>query len=334
MKVAVFSTKAYDREFLTAELESEGAFALEFLEVRLTGETAALAHGYEVVCCFVHDELSSTVIEELNRGGVRFIAMRCAGFNNVDLQACREFGIRVCRVPAYSPYAVAEHAAGLVLELNRKFSRAYNRIRDGNFSLEGLEGFDLHGKTAGIIGTGKIGACFARIMLGFGCRVLAFDIHEDAELLAAGVRYVSRDELFQESDIISLHCPLLPETKHLINRETISKLKPGVMLINTSRGPLVDTGDVIDGIKSGKIGYLGIDVYEEEAGVFFEDLSSRIIDDDELMRLTTFPNVRITSHQAFFTREALKNIAATTVENLRAWSHGQKTDNEVQRVSE
>lgn len=329
MKVAVFSTKEYDRELLGRALESTPDIQLDFIKVRLTSETASLSEGHDAVCCFVHDELNSEVIDILAAKGIRWVALRCAGFNNVDLEACRQHGIRVCRVPAYSPYAVAEHAVGLILELNRKFSRAHNRIREGDFSLDGLEGFDIHGKTVGVIGTGKIGTCFARIMVGFGCRVLAYDIQENAELKELGVDYVAPETLFSESDIISLHCPLLPETEHLIREETLSSMKDGVMLINTSRGPLIQTGDVIAAIKSGKIGYLGLDVYEEEEGVFFEDRSSDIIDDDQLMRLTTFPNVRITSHQAFFTHEALANIADTTAENLQAWAAGQSSENEV-----
>ncbi len=301
-----------------------------FLEVRLTTETAALAQGHAAVCCFVHDELGPDAIEILAEQGVRHIAMRCAGYNNVDLQACQKHDITVSRVPAYSPYAVAEHAVGLILELNRKYSRAYNRVRENNFSLDGLEGFDLHGKAVGVVGTGKIGVCFARIMLGFGCRVVAFDIQENVELLAAGVRYENLKTLFAESDIISLHCPLNQYTKHLINEASISGMKRGVMVINTSRGPLINTGDIIAAVKSGQVGYLGLDVYEEEEGVFFEDLSSRIIADDQLMRLTTFPNVRVTSHQAFFTREALDNIARTAVENLIVQSRGESSSNLVQ----
>ncbi|MEM1159033.1 MAG: 2-hydroxyacid dehydrogenase [Verrucomicrobiota bacterium] len=332
MKTAVFSSKSYDRERLTRELKQvadSGGNKIEctFLEVRLTPETAILARGHTVVCCFVHDELGPEVIEILAQHGVRHIAMRCAGYNNVDLRACRKCQITVSRVPAYSPYAVAEHAVGLILELNRKYSRAYNRVRDNNFSLDGLEGFDLHGKTVGVVGTGKIGVCFARIMLGFGCRVVAFDIQENSELLAAGVCYMDLAGLFAESDIISLHCPLNEHTQHLINEKSIAGMKCGVMVINTSRGPLIDTGDIIAAVKSGQVGYLGMDVYEEEAGVFFEDFSSRIIGDDQLMRLTTFPNVRITSHQAFFTHEALDNIARTAVENLVYQSRGEPGPN-------
>jgi len=329
MKVAVFSSKQYDRELLGDALAGQAEINLDFIEVRLTGETALLADGHDAVCCFVHDELNSGVIEILADKGIRWIALRCAGFNNVDLEACRKHGIKVSRVPAYSPYAVAEHAVGLILELNRKYSRAHNRIRENDFSLDGLQGFDIHGKTVGIIGTGTIGACFARIMAGFGCRILAYDVQENSTVTDLGGRYVGLDELFASSDIISLHCPLLPETKHLIRRETIEKMKRGVMIINTSRGALLDTSDAIGAIKSGQIGYLGLDVYEEEEGVFFENLSSRIIHDDDLMRLTTFPNVRITSHQAFFTHEALANIAKTTAENLVAWSQGKDSTCEV-----
>lgn len=329
MNVAVFSTKQYDRDLLSRALGSSPDIELDFIKVRLTAETAVLSEGHDAVCCFVHDELNAEVVDILASKGIRWIALRCAGFNNLDLDACKRHDIRVCRVPAYSPYAVAEHAVGLILELNRKFSRAHNRIRENDFSLDGLEGFDIHGKSVGVIGTGKIGACFARIMLGFGCRLLAYDVHEDSELKALGVEYVELDKLFAGSDIISLHCPLLPQTKHLVREETLSQMKPGVMIINTSRGPLIDTTAAIQAIKSGHIGYLGLDVYEEEEGVFFEDRSSDIIDDDELMRLTTFPNVRITSHQAFFTREALANIAETTADNLNAWASGADNPNEV-----
>jgi len=335
MRTAVFSSKPYDRERLAQALEQSPGKGKEqveftFLKVRLTTETAALAQGHTAVCCFVHDELSAAAIEILANQGVRYIAMRCAGYNNVDLQACGKYQITVSRVPSYSPYAVAEHAVGLILELNRKYSRAYNRVRENNFSLEGLEGFDLHGKQVGVVGTGKIGVCFARIMLGFGCRVVAFDIQKSPELENAGVQYKDLEVLFAESDIISLHCPLNEHTRHLINQKSIAGMKRGVMVINTSRGPLIDTGDIIEAIKSGQVGYLGMDVYEEEEGVFFEDLSSRIIGDDQLMRLTTFPNVRITSHQAFFTREALDNIARTTVENLVCLSRGEGSQNLVE----
>jgi D-lactate dehydrogenase len=314
MKVAVFSAKNYDREFLGAA--NAGRHELVFLEPRLTAATAPLADGFAAVCAFVHDEIDAAAVDRLASGGCRFIALRCAGYNQVDLGAAARAGVTVARVPAYSPHGVAEHAVALLLALNRKTHRAYNRVREGNFSLEGLVGFDVHGKTVGVVGAGKIGAAFARIMLGFGCEVLAFDTVESAELRAAGVRYVALAELFGRADIVSLHCPLVPATHHLIRAETLAGMKRGVVILNTSRGALIDTRAAIDAIKAGVIGALGLDVYEEEEGIFFEDLSTQIVADDELMRLMTFPNVLITSHQAFFTREALRAIAETTVSNL------------------
>jgi len=314
MKMAVFSSKPYDKQFLSAA--NNGGHSLKFLEPRLTAETASLSSGYEGVCVFVHDELSRPVLDILSSQGCRLVALRCAGFNNVDLVAAQELGITVVRVPAYSPASVAEFAVGLLLTLNRKFHRSYNRVREGNFSLDGLVGFDLEGKTVGVIGTGKIGQIFIRIMRGFDCRVLAHDPHEDDAAKKLGASYVALETLFAESDIISLHCPLMPSTHHLINTESVLKLKAGVTLINTSRGALIDSSAAIEGIKSGKIGALGLDVYEEESGIFYENLSECIIDDDILMRLLTFPNVMITSHQAFFTKEALENIARTTLGNI------------------
>ena len=315
MKIAVFSSKSYDREFLSAA--NTGDIELTFLEPRLGLETAVLAAGHDGVCCFVHDVVDAAVLERLAAQGCRLVALRCAGFNNVDLRAAAAHGITVVRVPAYSPDAVAEFAAGLVLTLNRQYHRAYNRVRDGNFSLEDLVGFDVKGKTVGVVGTGKIGQCFARIMLGFGCRVLAHDVHPHPDLVSAGVVYAALDDVLAQADILSLHCPLLPETTHLINARTLARMKQGVMLINTSRGRLIDTQAVIDAVKTGRVGAVGLDVYEEEEGIFFEDWSSRIVTDDVLMRLTTFPNVVVTSHQAFFTREALSNIAATTMASIR-----------------
>ncbi|MEO0453558.1 MAG: 2-hydroxyacid dehydrogenase [Verrucomicrobiota bacterium] len=328
MKIAVFSSKSYDRRFLASAMDGK-EMDCTFFEPRLTVETAPLARDHDVVCAFVHDIVSAEVIDVFHSFGIKLLALRCAGFNNVDLKAAAEAGMTVMRVPAYSPYAVAEHACGMILELNRKYYRAYNRIRENNFSLEGLVGFDLHGKTVGVIGTGIIGECFIRIMQGFGCHVLAHDVYEKEELKKNGVKYVPLEDVFAQSDIISLHCPLLESTKHLIRAETITQLKKGVMLINTSRGGLIDTPAAIDGIKSGIIGHLGLDVYEEEEGVFFEDLSSEVIIDDNLMRLTTFPNVLITSHQAFFTKEALMNIAETTVKNILDFQSGADSDNVV-----
>ncbi len=314
MKIAVFSTKPYDRKFL--EQANAGRHDLHFLEPHLSGELAALATGFDGVCAFVNDHLDAPVIDELARLGVKLIALRCAGFNNVDLPAAERRGITVARVPAYSPHAVAEHTVALILSLNRRLHRAYNRVREGNFSLDGLLGFDLHGRTVGLIGTGKIGAVVAKIMTGFGCRVLAFDPYENDDCLALGVRYVPRAELFAEADIVSLHCPLTPENHHIIRADTLAAMRQGAMLINTSRGGLIDTPAVIDALKSGHLGYLGLDVYEEEGDLFFEDLSGTILRDDTFSRLLTFPNVLVTGHQAFFTAEALTGIAETTIGNI------------------
>lgn len=322
MKVAVFSTKAYDERFLSAA--NNGRHELVFLEPRLTPETASLASGFEGVCVFVNDQVNAEVLQTLKRGGTRLIALRSAGFNHVDLPVADRLGLTVVRVPAYSPYAVAEHALGLILSLNRKIHRAYNRVREGNFSIEGLLGFDLHGKTVGVIGTGKIGVIFARIMAGLGCRVLAFDPYPNPEAKQYA-QYVPLNELLGASDIISLHCPLTPQTYHIIGHEAIKQLKRGVMIINTSRGALVDTVAAIEGLKDGTIGYLGLDVYEEEGDLFFEDLSDKVIQDDVFSRLLTFPNVLVTGHQAFFTQEALRNIAETTIANISAFESGQGT---------
>ena len=320
MKVAVFSTKPYDEQFLAAA--NHGQHELLFLESRLTTATAGLAADSEAVCAFVNDDLSADVLRSLAAGGVRFVALRSAGFNHVDLIAAAELDITVTRVPAYSPHAVAEHAVGLILALNRKLHRAYNRVRENNFALSGLLGFDLHGRVVGVVGTGQIGAVFAQIMVGFGCRVVATDPFPNQACQRAGVRYVELDELLSVADIVSLHCPLTTETHHMIDRETLARMRDGVMLINTSRGALVDTNAAIEALKSGKLGYLGLDVYEEEAGLFFEDLSDTVIDDDVFSRLLTFPNVLITGHQAFFTEQALEQIATTTIDNLTAFEHG------------
>lgn len=326
MKVAFFSTKNYDRTFFSRYVTPH---ELVFFEARLDKQTVNLTAGCEAVCAFVNDKLSASVIAELQKNGVKLIALRCAGFNNVDLEAVRAAGIRVVRVPAYSPHAVAEHAVALILTLNRKTHKAYNRVREGNFSLERLTGFDLHHKTTGVVGTGKIGEAFARIMMGFGCRVLAFDLMENRELAAAGVEYVPLIDLFQQSDLISLHCPLNEQTKHLVNRDTLAMMKEGVMLINTSRGGLINTADAIEALKSGHIGYLGLDVYEQEEKLFFKDLSENIIQDDLIMRLLSFPNVLITSHQGFFTEEALEQIAQTTLANLDEFAAGKPLRNAV-----
>ncbi|MCC5660606.1 2-hydroxyacid dehydrogenase [Nostoc sp. XA010] len=328
MKVAVFSTKVYDRKFLS-DANSPAQHELVFFEPRLNRDTAILAAGFGAVCVFVHDQVDAPTLELLASRGTRLVVLRCAGFNNVDLQAAADLGITVVRVPAYSPYGVAEHAVGLILSLNRKIHRAYNRVREGNFSLDGLLGFNLHERTVGIVGTGKIGLILGQIMKGFGCHILAYDVYRNPELEALGGKYVELPELFANSDIISLHCPLTPETHHLINAEAIEKIKPGVMLINTSRGALIDTQAVIEGLKSGKIGYLGVDVYEQESELFFEDLSGEIIQDDIFQRLTTFPNVLITGHQAFFTAEALHNIAETTFANIADVEQGRSCPNEI-----
>ncbi|MEO1375105.1 MAG: 2-hydroxyacid dehydrogenase [Cyanobacteria bacterium J06635_10] len=315
MKVAVFSSKNYDRRFLS-EANAECSHEFVFFEPKLNSETTTLAEGFPAVCVFINDQLNAETIKALAKSGTQLIALRSAGFNNVDIKAATELGITVVRVPAYSPYAVAEHAAGLILTLNRKYHRAYSRVRESNFSLKGLLGFDLHSSTVGIIGTGKIGMCFAQIMKGFGCNLLAYDIYQNPACLSMGVKYVELSELLASSDIISLHCPLAAESYHMINAETLEQMKPGSMLINTSRGGLIDTKAVIDALKSKKLGYLGLDVYELEGDLFFEDLSEEVIQDDIFERLLTFPNVVITAHQAFFTKNALQNIAQTTLSNI------------------
>jgi len=328
MRVAVFSTKQYDHHFLV-EANQQVGYELEFFELRLTRATVALARGFDGICVFVNDVVDSVVLEELAGHGLRVVALRCAGFNNVDLEAAEQFGIKVVRVPAYSPFAVAEHTIALLLGLNRRLHRAYSRVRDGNFALQGLMGFDLHGRTVGVVGTGRIGQVVIEILRGFGCHVLAFDVFKNSDVERAGATYVSLDELFARSDVITLHCPLTPDTRYLINQNSIACMKRGVVLINTSRGAIVDTDDVIAGLKSGQIGGLAIDVYEEEADLFFEDLSSEVIHDDVFARLLTFPNVLITGHQAFFTQDALEEIARTTIANLTDIKHGVECVNEV-----
>jgi D-lactate dehydrogenase len=318
MHVSVFSAKPHDIRFLTAANARE-QHSLVFHDTRLTVGTASLAQGSSAVCAFVSDDLSAPVLQQLADLGVRLIALRSAGFNHVDRVAARDLGISVARVPLYSPHAVAEHTVALILTLNRKTHRAYNRVREGNFALEGLLGFDLHGKTAGIVGTGAIGTVLARILAGFGCRVLAFDPAPNDVARALGVEYTSLETLYAESDVLTLMCPLSPATHHLINDSAVAAMKPGVMLINTSRGAVIDTQAVIRGLKSGRIGSLGLDVYEEEEALFFEDLSHHIIPDDVFARLLTFPNVLITGHQGFFTSDALQAIAETTIENLTAF---------------
>jgi D-lactate dehydrogenase len=316
MRIAMFSSKPYDHEFFCALNQGHDIL---YMEPHLNEHTVDLARGADVVCCFVNDRLNAKVLSALRDLGVRLVALRCAGYNNVDLVAAKQLGLPLCRVPEYSPYAVAEHAVGLILALNRNIHRAHNRIRENDYSLNGLIGFDLHGKTVGVIGAGKIGQVFIDIMIGFGCRVLVHDLAENAEV-AAKAHYVTLPELWSQADILSLHCPLTPTTHHLINDTVVDLLKPGAMLINTSRGGLVDTRAVIKGLKSGRIGYLGLDVYEEEADLFFENLSNQVMQDDVFARLMTFPNVIVTGHQAFFTREALKKIAEVTLSNINAFA--------------
>jgi D-lactate dehydrogenase len=319
MRIAFYSAKPYDRAFFDAANAGHG-HELVYLEPRLTASTAPLAAGHEAVCAFVNDELDAGILAVLAGAGVRLVALRCAGFNQVDLAAARDLGVCVVRVPAYSPYAVAEHAVGLMLALNRRLHRAYNRVREGNFALDGLLGFDLHGRTAGIVGTGEIGRVVARILNGFGCTLLAHDPYPNAACETLGVTYVPLEELFATADVITLHCPLTPQTLHLVDAPALARMKPGVMLINTSRGALVDTRAAIDALKSGALGYLGLDVYEEEGPLFFEDRSGLVIQDDVFTRLLTFPNVLITGHQGFFTAEALERIAATTLTSASAFA--------------
>ncbi len=328
MKIAFFSTKRYDEQsFVT--INAHYSHELTFFEPRLMLETATLASGFPAVCTFINDDLGADTLRAIAAAGTKLIALRCAGFNNVDLTVAQELGTKVVRVPAYSPYAVAEHAVGLIMALNRKLYRAYNRVRDDNFSLDGLLGFDLYGKTVGVIGTGKIGQCFAQIMTGFGCKVLAYDVRHNPVCLEMGVTYVELPKLLKQSDIVSLHCPLLPSTHHIINADSLQHLKPGSMLINTSRGGLIDTSAVIHAIKSGQVGYFGIDVYEHEDSLFFEDLSDTVIQDDTFQLLQSFPNVVITAHQAFFTKEALQNIAETTLSNISDIEAGRDCSNEI-----
>lgn len=321
MRTLIFSSQTYDRaSFLATHLPAN--LELHFQPARLTLDTAALADGHEVVCAFINDDLSAPVLERLAAGGTRLIALRSAGYNHVDLPAAQRLGISVVRVPAYSPHAVAEHAVALILALNRQLHRAYNRTRDGDFSLHGLTGFDLVGKTVGIVGTGQIGATFAKIMSGFGCKLLAYDPYPNPQVEALGAQYVSLEALLAQAQIISLHCPLTPDTKHLINARSLATLQRGAMLINTGRGALVDTPALSEALKSGQLGYLGLDVYEEEALLFFEDRSDHPLQDDVLARLLTFPNVIVTAHQAFLTHEALGAIAQTTLDNIQAWADG------------
>jgi D-lactate dehydrogenase len=326
MKMAFYSTQSYDKEYFA---RFNPGHEINFLETSLKEKTVKLITDETAVCAFVNDDLSATVIKALAEKGIRLIAMRCAGYNNVDLSAASEAGITVVRVPAYSPYAVAEHSVAMIMTLNRKTHKAYNRVREGNFSLDRLTGFDLHGKTVGVIGMGKIGRVFSQIMSGFGCKILVHDLTPDPTWEQKGWQITDLDELFHLSDIISLHCPLTDTTRHLINQKTIHLMKRGVMIINTGRGALIDTGAVIHSLKTGRIGYLGIDVYEQEENLFFRDLSENVIQDDQIMRLMSFPNVLITAHQAFFTDEALSEIARVTYANMDSFEKGTELKNMV-----
>lgn len=325
-KIAFFSTQTYDKTFFD---NSGSKHQFEFFETRLKTNTVQLAEGFDGVCVFVNDRLDADILRTLAAMGVGLVALRCAGFNHVDLKAAEAHNIRVMRVPAYSPEAVAEHAMALILTLARKTHKSYNRVRDGNFSLERLTGFNIFKKTVGVIGTGKIGQAFIRIAQGFGTRILAYDKYPSETLSQRGVEYVSLDEVFANSDILSLHCPLTPQTSHLINREALAKMKKGAMLINTSRGKLVDTSAVIESLKQDHLGSLGIDVYEEEEKLFFRDLSEVIIRDDQIIRLMTFPNVLITAHQGFLTRESLQEITRITLKNFDDFEKGLESENEV-----
>jgi len=319
--------KSYDE--LHFSEESDDRHQLVFHECELNPSTAQLAEGSEAICAFVIDQLDRETLQLLAQGGTQTVALRCAGFNNVDLEAAKELGIKVVRVPAYSPHAVAEHTLGLLLALNRRIHRAYNRVREGNFSLQGLVGFDVFGKTVGVIGAGRIGVEVIRLFKGFGCDVVYYDLNENETVRELGAHYVELEELFARCDIISLHCPLLDSTHHLIDAVAIEKMKAGVTLLNTSRGALIDTTAVIEGLKKGKIGNLGIDVYEEEDNLFFEDQSEQIMQDDVFARLLTFPNVLITGHQGFLTTNALTQIAQTTLQNLSDIEAGRDCANEV-----
>ena len=328
MRVAVYSSRPHDEEFLSRANADHG-HELVFHESRLREHSVKLADGFDAICAFVNDQLSAPILERLHEMGIHHIALRSAGCNNVDIEAATRLGFRVARVPAYSPHAVAEHTVALMLALNRQIRRAYNRVREGNFSLDGLMGFDVFSRTVGVVGTGKIGERVAAIMSGFGGRVVAFDPYPNPLCVELGVEYVDLPTLFSESDIITLHSPLTPETHHLIDADAIAAMKEGVMIVNTSRGALVDTVAVIEGLKARRIGSLGLDVYEEEGDLFFKDLSDRIITDDVFSRLLTFPNVIVTGHQAFFTVEAMMAIADTTMRNLTAFAEGTTSGNEL-----
>ncbi len=329
-KIAVFSSKPYDKEYLESA-NNRYNFQIIYFEASLNSSTIELAKGFDAVCIFVNDVLDREVIEKLSELNIAVVALRCAGFNNVDLDSAKSRNIKIVRVPSYSPESVAEHAVALVLTLNRKTHKAYNRIRECNFSLDRLTGFNLYKKVVGVIGTGQIGKAFCRIMLGFGCEVLAYDVSESDDVKKMGVHYCSLEELYKKSDIISLHCPLNSQTQYIINEKSFLLMKAGVMIINTSRGKLINTDDVIKALKLKKIGYLGIDVYEQEENLFFNDLSESIIEDELILRLMTFPNVLITSHQAFLTHEALTRIAETTLLNIQSYFLGNPLVNEICR---
>lgn len=323
MQVTVFSTRPYDRDFLDAANVAAGErHNFRYLEAALSAQTVALAQGTPALCAFVNDRMDAPILEALHSAGIRLIALRSTGFNNVDLEAAGRLGITVARVPSYSPESIAEHSLTMILALNRKIHRAYVRVREGNFALDGLLGFELGRRTVGLVGTGRIGAALSRILHGFGCQIMAADPKPDEALRARGVRYVELAELWDGADIVSIHCPLTPTTRHLVDAEAIARMRDGVMLINTSRGAVIDTRAVVAGLKTGKIGALGLDVYEEEGDLFFRDLSDQMLKDDLFARLLTFPNVLITGHQGFFTREAMQAIAETTMGNLSAFEDG------------
>nr|WP_136251261.1 2-hydroxyacid dehydrogenase [Ningiella ruwaisensis] len=327
MRVTVFSSQTYDKEFFIAHIRAISAdIDFDFQEAKLTDQTAILAKDADAILVFVNDHLDRSVIDQLISFGIKHVALRCAGYNNVDVEYAKEQGMSVSRVPAYSPQAVAEHTIALMMSLNRKLHKAYNRVKESNFDLNGLLGFTLHHKKVGVIGTGKIGQSVVNILQGFGCDILCYDIEESEQIKQTNAQYTSLESLVTQSDIITLHCPLTPETEHLINDERIEKMKEGVMIINTSRGKLIDTKAVIKGIKSKKIGYLGLDVYEQEEDLFFKNRSSEIIDDDVFQRLLTFPNVLITGHQGFFTQEALEEIAETSINNLLNFNKDERNE--------
>lgn len=325
MQVLVYDAHSYDQTFLQAA--NKDGYQLDFTTAQLDLQTATLAQGYAAICCFVNDQATAPVLEKLAAGGTRCIVLRCTGFNNVDLATAERLGIRVMRVSSYSPYAVAEHAVALLMTLNRHTHRAFNRTREFNFRLAGLLGRDIHGLTVGVIGTGKIGAAFTSIMKGFGCTLIGYDVSENPTCVALGMRYLPLNDVLSQADVLSLHVPLMPQTRYLINAETLARMKHGAFLINTSRGGLVDTEALVEALRSNKLGGVGLDVYEEEEGKFFKDLSDRAMADEVLARLITFPNVLVTGHQAFFTEEAVTTIAETTMRNLADFAAGRDNEN-------